>query len=101
MVSRRARVYFPAPAGPERISEWGKRPAAMAVRSDSTAAVLPMNSLKSTGSVERAVTDGPGMMIRPLELGRGGSNRIVWGFGIPDYPELGDSPIRGGVYDYR
>src|ERR1017187_1048401 len=64
MVSSRARVYLPAPAGPERMIEWGRWPAAMAVRRDSTTAPLPMNSLKSAGSGERVVTADPGMMIR-------------------------------------
>ena len=51
MVSMRARVYLPAPLGPARMSEWGRRPAAMAVRRWSTAAVLPRKSLKVAGRV--------------------------------------------------
>src|SRR5437879_9193506 len=49
MASMRARVYFPAPLGPARMREWGRRPAAMAVRRCSTAALLPRKSLKVAG----------------------------------------------------
>ncbi len=46
-------MYLPAPAGPLRMMEWGRRPAAMAVRSCSMAWVLPMKSLKWAGNVIR------------------------------------------------
>src|ERR1700687_1088186 len=51
MASMRARVYFPAPLGPARMREWGRRPAAMAVRRCSMAVVLPRKSLKVAGRV--------------------------------------------------
>ncbi len=50
MVSIRARVYFPAPAGPARMSEWGSLPALMPARRPSTAVWLPRNSWKLAGS---------------------------------------------------
>ena len=62
MASMRARVYFPAPVGPERMSEWGRRPAAMAARSDTTAGVLPRKASKLAGSV------GAGSMVRFFSL---------------------------------
>ena len=55
MVSMRASVYLPAPEGPARMREWGSRPPAMAVRSDSTVEELPTKSLKSAGRVGAVV----------------------------------------------
>src|SRR5271168_728300 len=52
MVSMRARVYFPAPLGPARMREWGRRPAAMAVRRCSMAVLLPRKSLKVAGRAD-------------------------------------------------
>jgi hypothetical protein len=49
MANMRARVYLPAPVGPARMREWGRRPAAMAVRRCSTEAVLPRKSLNVAG----------------------------------------------------
>jgi hypothetical protein len=51
MESMRARVYLPAPFGPLRMSECGKRPAAMAERRCSTEAWLPRKSLNVAGKV--------------------------------------------------
>jgi hypothetical protein len=62
MASMRARVYFPAPAGPERMSEWGRRPALMAARRLSTAGALPRKWWKPAGSV------GAGFMVRLISL---------------------------------
>ena len=43
-------MYLPAPRGPRRMSECGRRPAAMAARRLSTVGRLPMKSWKVAGS---------------------------------------------------
>jgi hypothetical protein len=49
-------VYFPAPLGPERTSECGKRPEAIAARSESIAGLLPRKASKLDGRVATALT---------------------------------------------
>ena len=44
LASMRARVYLPAPFGPDRMSEWGNRWARIASRRWVTVCVLPRKS---------------------------------------------------------
>ena len=48
LASISASVYLPAPRGPARMSEWGKRPARMLSRRCVTVAALPRKSWKPT-----------------------------------------------------
>ena len=112
MASMRARVYLPAPAGPERMSEWGRRPAAMAVRSDSTAGLLPWKSLKSAGRVGavvvavsmvgasflRVARRGKTPYKNFIKSGRGeGWRARIWASAVSDWRSAGEpgyAPVR-------
>ena len=83
-------MYLPEPRGPSRMSECGRRPAAMAARRLSTVGWLPMKSWKVEGSGtylayllarEGYFVFPPELFCRATARVRGASSWGAWGGG--------------------